>query len=93
MDAAKAALQSIRQTTNFSIERILANIKRADNFLAHRVQRYIKSQSDTQTPFFSYAHIPSPHHQYEPVNWYKDQFLRDTSMSNEEARAALSIYV
>lgn len=85
VDAAKAALQSIRQTTNFSIERILANIKRADNFLAHRVQRYIKNQSHTQIPFFAYAHIPSPHHQYEPVNWYKDQFLRDTSMSNEEA--------
>lgn len=58
-----------------------------NDLLEFRMSRWFDQTTGSNKPFFAYAHIPSPHHPYQPINRFLEEFVSDIDIS---ASAALN---
>ncbi|MXR53003.1 sulfatase-like hydrolase/transferase [Halovenus sp. WSH3] len=83
-DRIVSALRCVRGRPTTDIATLKEEITRGKNYLLER--RFDRWGHDGSTaPFFAYAHVPSPHHPYNPVTKFRDVFTDEIGMSAAEA--------
>lgn len=86
-DSIKTALTSLITQPTLSPGNAKKYLSRRSNtLLEYRVSRWFNGAVDPEKPFFAYAHIPSPHHPYRPVDRFLDEFSSNLEISASEAR-------
>jgi len=82
-DRIVSGLRCLRADPTTDIGAIKEEITRGKNYLMEqRFDRWADTDTD---PFFAYAHVPSPHHPYNPVSEFRDAFVDDIEMRLSEA--------
>lgn len=65
----KVAFKRFRENPTFDLSTLKRDIENSTNeLLATRIKRWMRNESDTDSPLFSYVHVPSPHHPYVPIS-------------------------
>nr|WP_277815059.1 sulfatase [Haloarcula salina] len=65
----KLALKRFRENPTLDLRTLKRDIENSTNgLLATRVKRWMRNESDPDSPAFSYVHVPSPHHPYVPIS-------------------------
>jgi len=86
-DAWRCLLATLNEQPTVRLGRMVKAINRHDNcLLERRAARWVRSHERHGNPFFLYAHIPSPHHPYQPPNKSLDGFVDSLGMAPAEAR-------
>jgi uncharacterized sulfatase len=85
-DTIRTALRRLRNSRTLSPASVKRELASAQNdLLEYRMSRWF-TQNATQTqPFFTYAHVPSPHHPYQPVGRLLDRVAPERERSVSEA--------
>lgn len=64
----KLALKRFRENPTLVLDMLKRDIENSTNELvATCVKRWMRDEYNSDKPFFSYVHIPSPHHPYLPI--------------------------
>lgn len=83
-DRIACAIRCLRDRPTTDIEMLKEEITRGKNYLMERrFDRWADGRGND--PFFAYAHIPSPHHPYNPVTKFREVFADDIELSMQEA--------
>ncbi|WP_424000292.1 sulfatase [Haloarcula salina] len=65
----KLAFKRFRENPTLDLRMLKRDIENSTNeLLSTRVRRWMRNESDTDSPAFSYVHVPSPHHPYVPIS-------------------------
>jgi uncharacterized sulfatase len=65
----KVAFKRFRENPTLDPSTLKRDIENSTNdLIAARIKRWLRSESNTDAPLFSYVHVPSPHHPYVPIS-------------------------
>lgn len=84
-DSIRCAIRRAQEYPGLDPRKIKKDIGRSQNSIQERrIARWLGSGSRSN-PFFVYAHVQSPHHNYDPISRYRNEYTGDLDISATEA--------
>jgi len=86
-DSWLSALRRLAEEPTLQPSRLKTRVQSSKNYLlSRRVERWFEERYSRRDPFFAYAHVPSPHHNYRPPAKFFDAYAAEIGVDPDDAR-------